>query len=246
MDNEPVVITHFGRPHSGKTFAMEKFANNANRETIFVYNAGRKLDWEGYIPIKLDVCEKGKTLMFEYRGKMHDFKTSFMRFFRGKKVRARRGRHRKIRDLLFLEMTEEGYEGTFFIIDDAVGIIGSRLTFEMNSLFFGSKHVDIWLGVVFHMPSQFPVGAWGALTFARFFVNNVAPSFTNPAKIPHYKKMIGAYNKLQRAPKYSYCTLDMNAGKLTYTPYRKPNINKPSKTKKKNVTTKKTKGKSKS
>ncbi|WMX12411.1 hypothetical protein [Aureispira sp. CCB-E] len=222
MDNKPVVITHFGRPHSGKTFAMEKFANSAKRETIFVYNAGRKEDWQGYVSIKLDIDEKGKTLLFEYKGKLHDFKSSFMRLFRGKKVRARRGRHRKIRDLLFLEMTEEGYEGTFFIIDDAVGIIGSRLTFEMNSLFFGSKHVDIWLGVVFHMPSQFPVGAWGALTFARFFVNNVAPCFSSADKIPHSKKMIAAYEKLQVAPQYSYCTLEMNTGKMTYTPYKKP------------------------
>ncbi|WP_052595744.1 hypothetical protein [Aureispira sp. CCB-QB1] len=221
MDNKPVVITHFGRPHSGKTYAMEQFAKNAKRETIFVYNAGRKQDWEGYLVIKLDIDEKGKKLMFEYKGKMYDFQSSFMRLFRGKKVRARRGRHRKIRDLLFLEMTEEGYEGTFFIIDDAVGIIGSRLTFEMNSLFFGSKHVDIWLGVIFHMPSQFPLRAWGALTFARFFINNVVPSFSSP-KIPHRQKMVAAYNKLQNAPKYSYCTLDMNSGKMTYVPYKKP------------------------
>lgn len=222
MDNKPVVITHFGRPHSGKTFAMELFANSAKRETIFVYNAGRKEDWKGYIPIKLDLDEKGKNLMFEHKGKIYDFQKSFMKLFKGKKVRARRGRHRKIRNLLFLEMTEEGYEGTFFIIDDAVGIIGTRLTFEMNSLFFGSKHVDIWLGVVFHMPSQFPVGAWGALTFARFFINNVPPSFSSPEKIPHSKLMVSAYHKLQTAPKYSYCTLDMNSGKMSYIRYKKP------------------------
>lgn len=232
MDNKPVVITHFGRPHSGKTYAMEQFANNANRETVFVYNAGRKEDWQGYISIKLDVDEKGKKLLFEYRGKQHDFRSSFMKLFKGKKVRARRGRHRKIRDLLFLEMTEEGYEGTFFIIDDAVGIIGSRLTFEMNSLFFGSKHVDIWLGVIFHMPSQFPVGAWGALTFARFFVNNVAPSFSSPDKIPHSKKMVAAYHKLQSAPKYSSCTLEMNTGKMIYNPYRKTTLKRSEKRKK--------------
>jgi len=237
-NNKPVVITHFGRPHSGKTYLMERFANSSGRETIFVYNAGRKEDWQGYEVIKLRAERKTETLFFTYKNKEYEFAKSFMKLFKGKRVRARRGRDRMIKNLLFLEMTEEGYEGTFFIIDDAVGIIGSKLTFEMSSLFFGSKHVDIWLGVVFHDPNQFPVGAWSSLTSARFFVNNVEPPVDKAKKIPHFPKVMSAFRTLKNAPLYSYCTIDMNTGEAKYIKYKDPAKAKPrkktkSKTKKK-------------
>ena len=221
-NDKPVVITHFGRPHSGKTYAMERFANSSGRETIFVYNAGRKEDWQGYEVIELWADKKTETLFFKYKDKDYEFIKSFMKLFKGKRVRARRGRQRMIKNLLFLEMTQEGYEGLFFIVDDAVGIIGSKLTFEMSSLFFGSKHVNIWLGVIFHDPNQFPKGAWAALTFAKFFVNNVEPPKEKAKVIPHFTKVMSIFNTLQEAPKYSYCSLDMNTGEATYIPYKPP------------------------
>lgn len=221
-DNAPVVLVHFGRPHSGKTYLMEQFANNSGRETIFVYNAGRKEDWKGYEVIKLFSDKKTETLYFTYKNKDYQFSKHFMRLFKGKKVRTRRGRDPRVKKLLFLEMTEEGYEGTFFIVDDAVGIIGSKLTFEMNALFFASKHVDVWVGVVFHDPNQFPVRAWGALTLARFFVNNVEPPAEKAKKIPHFPKIYAAFETLRYAPLYSYCTLDMNTGEAHYIPFKQP------------------------
>lgn len=222
-NDKPVVITHFGRTHSGKTYEMERFANSCYgraRKTIFVYNAGRLKDWKGYEVITLRADERNKILYFTYKGNEYEFTKSFMKLFKGKRVRARRGRQRMIKNLLFLEMTEEGYEGTFFIVDDAVGIIGTKLTFEMNSLFWGSKHVDVWLGVVYHDPNQFPKGAWGALTGAKFFINNVEPPLEKSKIIPHFTKVVSIFNTLQSAPQYSFCWIDMNTGDTKYKPFK--------------------------
>lgn len=223
-NDAPVVLAHFGRPHSGKTYEMEKRANEAHknkaRETIFVFNSGRDTDWQGYTEIVLHSDKKTETLFFTYRNQEYNFRESFMKLFRGKKVKARRVRKPLTKSLLFIEMSEKGYEGTFFIVDDAVAVIGARLTFAQDACFYCAKHVDVWLGVVFHDPNQFPVRAWGALTFAKFFVNNVEPPAKKAKLIPHFRKVLSAFKTLQKAPKYSFVSIDMNSGQASYTPFK--------------------------
>lgn len=223
-NDAPVVLAHFGRPHSGKTYEMEKRANeayrNKTRETIFVFNSGRDTDWKGYAEIELYSEKKTETLFFSYRSKEYKFEDSFMKLFQGKKVKARRVKKALTKSLLFTEMSEKGYQGLFFIVDDAVAVIGSRLTFAQDACFYCAKHVDVWLGVVFHDPNQFPVRAWGALTFAKFFVNNVEPPTEKAKKIPHFRKVMSAFKTLRKAPKYSFCSIDMNSGEASYTPFK--------------------------
>lgn len=223
-NNPPVVLTHFGRPDSGKSFEMEKQANkayrNGARETIFVFNSGRDTDWQGYEEISLSSIKKTETLQFTYKNDVYNFTDSFMKLFRGKRVKARRTRDAITKHLLFIEMSERGYEGTFFIVDDAIAIIGSRLTYGQNACFFGAKHGDVWLGVVFHEPNQFPIGAWGALTHAKFFISNIRPNKNKEDRIPHFQKILSSYNILRNAPAYSFCSIEMNTGHTTYTPYK--------------------------
>lgn len=236
-NKKPVVLTHFGRPDSGKSFEMEKQANRAYknkvRETIFVFNSGRDTDWQGYAEIELSSIKKTETLLFTYKGNVYNFKDSFMKLFRGKKVKARRTRRALTKSLLFLEMSERGYEGTFFIVDDAIAIIGSRLTFGQNACFFGAKHCDVWLGIVFHEPNQFPIGAWGALTMGKFFISNVKPARSKEERIPHFQKILSFYNILRTAPEYSFCTLKFNTGLGTFTPFQESKNQPKLKTKKK-------------
>lgn len=216
---DPVVVVHFGRQHEGKTYIMEQFANIAPRKTVFVYNAGKKSDWKGYEVITLHT-KKDKSLWFEYKGKEYAFKQHFMRLFNGKKVRTRRGRDVNVRKALFWEMTQDGYEGLFLILDDAMSLIGQKLTFEMNALFFGSKHVDVWLGVVFHSIRKFPLEAWETLTFARFFKSNVSPPKNKEEDIPHFRKILAIHAALQKAPRRSYCSLDFITGEVEAIPYK--------------------------
>lgn len=230
-NKKPVVLCHFGRPDSGKSYEMEvqatKAYDNKMRETIFVFNSGRDTDWQGYIEIELSSIKKTEELQFTYKKNVYNFSESFMKLFKGKKVKARRTKKALTKSLLFIEMSERGYAGTFFIVDDAIAIIGSKLTFGQNACFFGAKHGDVWLGIVFHEPNQFPIGAWGALTMAKFFISNVKPDTKKASRIPHFNKMMSFYNILRAAPQYSFCGLDMNTGDAIYTPYKKVSKRKP-------------------
>ncbi|MBL4861455.1 MAG: hypothetical protein JKY09_00345 [Crocinitomicaceae bacterium] len=223
MDNKPFFLAYFGRQHSGKTYDLQQFVAKCNRKTIFVYNSGRDEDWQGYEEIELWSSKKEEILYFTYKGKDYVFATHYMKKFRGKKVKAMEADEVLTETLLYKQLKVKGrYSGLFFIIDDATNILTSRLTKAQKSCFYRAKHVNVWFCLIFHDPNMFPNGAWNALTMAKFFKNNVAPPKQKSDKIPHFLKLKQAYYKLQKAPDYSYCTLVMNTGKLSYTPYKKP------------------------
>ncbi|BDS13005.1 hypothetical protein [Aureispira anguillae] len=242
-NNEPFFLVYFGRQHSGKTYDLQRFVQNCGRSSVFVYNSGRDEDWQGYEEIELWSDKKSEKLFFTYKGKDYEFATHYMKKFRGKKVKAMEADEVLTETLLYKQLKVKGrFKGLFFIIDDATNILTSKLTKAQKSCFYRAKHVDVWFCLIFHDPNMFPNGAWNALTMAKFFKNNVAPPKQKSDKIPHFRQMQQAYAKLQTAPNYSYCTLVMNTGKLTYTPYRKPrktttNVNRTTKTRR---TTKKT------
>jgi hypothetical protein len=220
---EPFFLVYFGRQHSGKTYNLQQFVKNCGRSTIFVYNSGRDEDWQGYEEIELSSDKKTETLYFSYKGKDYEFATHYMKKFKGKKVKAMEADEVLTETLLYKQIKIKGrYSGLFFIIDDATNILTSRLTKAQKSCFYRAKHVNVWFCLIFHDPNMFPNGAWNALTQAKFFTNNVAPPKQKSEKIPHFQKIQWAYKKLQTAPNYSFCTLEMNTGKLTYTPYKKP------------------------
>ena len=231
-NKDPFFLAYFGRQHSGKTYDLQNFVRVCGRHTIFVYNSGRDEDWQGYEQIELWSDKKEEILYFTYKDKDYIFSDSFMKKFKGKKVKAMEADEVLTETLLYKQLKKKGYEGLFFIIDDATNILTSRLTKAQKACFYRARHVDVWFCLIFHDPNMFPNGAWGALTMARFFKNNVAPPKQKGDKIPHFRQLQQAYYKLQKAPNYSFCTLVMNTGELTFTPYKEP-IKKPSKKTKK-------------
>lgn len=219
--HQPFFLAYFGKPHSGKTYDLQQFVARCNRPTIFVYNSGWDKDWMGFILIELWSDPKDKLLFFSYKGKDYLFHKHFMKKFRGKKVKAMMADEKLTERLLYKQLSRPGYEGLFFIIDDATNILDSRLTQAQKACFYRAKHVGIWFALVFHDPNMFPNGAWGALTMVKFFKNNVAPPLHKNKIIPHFNEMYRAYKVLQDAPKYSYCTLLMDSGSLSFTPFSK-------------------------
>lgn len=231
--NKPFFRVYFGRQHSGKSYDLQRFVEQCNRNTIFVYNSGWDKDWTYFIEIELWSDKKTQTLYFTYKGKDYEFATHYMKKFRGKRVKAPEADEYLTETLLFKQIKTKGrYSGLFFIMDDATNILSTTLTKAQKACFYRAKHVNVWFCLIFHDPNMFPNGAWGALTQAKFFKNNVEPPKQKSDKIPHFRELQRAHYKLKTAPDYSYCTLDMNTGKLTYTPYKKPRIKKPSKSKK--------------
>lgn len=220
MSNDsPFFLAYFGAPHSGKSYDLQQFVQKCGKTSVFVYNRGWEKDWTDFIEIELWADTKEKTLHFKYNGKDYDFATYYMKLFRGKKVKAPMVRTALAARLLYEQMSSRGYEGLFFIIDDATAIIDAKLTMAQKACFFGAKHVGIWFALVFHDPNKFPVGGWEALTLARFFKNNVPPPKNKEDKIPHFKEMKESFKLLQHAPRFSSCTLDMSTGTLTFIPY---------------------------
>ena len=218
--HHPFFLAYFGKPHSGKTYDLQQFALRCNRPTIFVYNSGWDKDWVGYELIELWSDKKEQELYFSYKGKDYVFEKHFMKKFRGKKVKAMMADEKLTEMLLYKRLSRKGYEGLFFIIDDATNILTSTLTQAQKACFYRAKHVGIWFALVFHDPNMFPNGAWGALTKAKFFKNNVAPPTQKSKIIPHFRELMKAYKVLKDAPKYSYCTLIMDTGDLSYTPFK--------------------------
>lgn len=216
----PFFLTYFGKPHSGKTYDLIQFVKICGRDTIFVYNSGHEQDWVGFEEIELWSDRKENQLYFTYKGKDYVFQKKFMKVFRGKKVKAMMADERLTEKLLYKSLSRKGYEGLFFIIDDATNIFTSQLTQAQKALFYRAKHVDIWCALVFHDPAMFPNSAWGALTMAKFFKNNVKPPVEKQNKIPHFREVMRAYRQLQDAPDYSFCTLNMDTGYLSYTPFK--------------------------
>lgn len=220
MSNEPFFIAYFGKPHSGKTYDLEQFVKKCGRETIFVYNSGWDKDWVGFELIELWSDKKEEQLYFTYKNKDYLFERHFMKKFKGKKVKAMMAKKKLTERLLYEALSNKGYEGLFFIIDDATNILTSRLTQSQKACFFRAKHVGIWFALIFHDPNMFPNGAWGALTIAKFFKNNVSPPTQKSQIIPHFMQVMRAYRQLKSAPKHSYCTLIMDTGQLSYTPFK--------------------------
>ena len=221
MDNKPFFLAYFGRQHSGKTYDLQKFVKECNRKTIFVYNSGRAEDWQGFEEIELSSCKKEGILYFTYKGKEYEFAKYYMKMFKGKQVKAMEADEVLTETLLYKQLKiRDKYSGLFFIIDDATNILTSRLTKPQRACFFRAKHINVWICLIFHDPNMFPNSAWGALTMAKFFKNNVAPPKQKSEKIPHFRELQRAYYKLKNAPDYSYCTLMMNTGKLTYKEYK--------------------------
>lgn len=217
---KPFFLAYFGAPDSGKSYDLQRFVEVSNKKTVFVYNCGWDKDWVGFIEIELWADKKTETLYFTHKGKDYDFAKHYMKMFRGKKVKAPMVKSALAHRLIYEQMSSKGYEGLFFIIDDATAILTATLTQAQKAGFFRAKHVGIWFALIFHDPNKFPVGAWEALTLARFFKNNVPPPKNKEDKIPHFRQMTQIYNILQDAPRFSSCTLDMRTGEVTFSPFK--------------------------
>lgn len=220
MSDKPFFLAYFGKPHSGKSYDLQQFVKKCGKSSILVYNRGWEKDWTDFIEIEIWADKKEEVLMFTYNGKEYEFAKHYMKLFRGKKVKAAMVKTALAQRLIYEQMSSRGYEGLFFIIDDATGVMGATLTQAQKACFFGAKHVGIWFALVFHDPNKFPVGAWNALTLARFFKNNVPPPKNKEDKIPHFPQMKKSFQLLKDAPEYSCCTLDMGTGDLTFIPYK--------------------------
>ena len=219
-EESPFFLVYFGRPHSGKTYDLHQFVKRCRKEIVFVYNSGRDSDWPNYEEIELFV--EDKALKFDYKGKKYDFRNDFMRLFKGKKVKAMEAEDEEAENLLYKNIKVKGaFKGLFFIIDDATGLWDNKLTKLQKSCFQRAKHAGVWFAVIFHDPAGFPNNAWNAVTLSRFFKNNVEPPYEKKRKIPHFDKVIQAFELLQDAPDYSHCTIEMDSGKLTYKPFKK-------------------------
>lgn len=222
-NEQPFFIAYFGRQHSGKTYDLQRFVDVCGKPTIFVYNSGRDEDWEGYEEIELFSDPKTRVLYFRYKDEDYEWERMFMRKFRNKRVKAPEADEILTETLLFRQLKRKGaHVGLFFIMDDSTGILSSRLTKPQKSCFSRAKHVGVWFALIHHDPNAFPNGAWGLLTMAKFFKNNVPPPKNKADKIPHFQEVVKAYNKLKIAPDYSYCTLLMNTGQLIYTEFKQP------------------------
>ncbi|BDS10585.1 hypothetical protein [Aureispira anguillae] len=224
MSNHPFFLAYFGKPHSGKTYDLQQFVKRCGRETIFVYNSGHEKDWRGFIEIELHSDSKSKKLYFSYKGRDYLFEKHFMKKFKGKKVKAMMADEKLTEQLLYKALSKKGYKGLFFIIDDATNVFSAQLTQAQKACFYRAKHVGIWFALVFHDPNMFPNGAWGALTLARFFKNNVAPPSKKQRIIPHFPEVMQAFKILRTAPVYSHCTLIMDSGQLVVK-RAKPRLN---------------------
>ena len=168
----------------------------------------------GYEEIELWSDRKEDELYFTHKGKDYVFEKSFMKKFRNKRVKAMMADEKLTEKLLYKRLAKKGYEGLFFIIDDATNILTSQLTQAQKACFYRAKHVGIWFALVFHDPNMFPNGAWGALTLARFFKNNVSPPSGKKNIIPHYAQVMKSFEYLRDAPLYSHCTIVMDNGEL--------------------------------
>lgn len=231
MTSNPFFLAYFGKPHSGKTHDLMQFVKTCGRHTIFVYNSGHDKDWKGFIEIELISDPKTKELFFVYKGKKYLFEKWFMKKFKGKKVKAMMADEKLTEQLLYKRLSRKGYDGLFFIIDDATNVFSSQLTQAQKACFYRAKHVGIWFALVFHDPNMFPNGAWGALTLARFFKNNVAPPTKKKDIIPHFDEVMESFKFLRDAPLYSHATIVMDTGAL-----KKKKAKRALKPKKKNVT----------
>lgn len=212
MSEHPFFLAYFGKPHSGKTYDLIQFVKRCNRETVFVYNSGHDKDWIGFIEIELWSDSKSKELYFSYKGRDYIFHKHFMSKFRGKRVKAMMADEKLTEQLLYKRLSRKGYKGLFFIIDDATNVFSSQLTQAQKACFYRAKHVGIWFALVFHDPNMFPNGAWGALTLARFFKNNVAPPMKKKDIIPHFDEVMDSFKFLRDAPQYSHATIVMDTG----------------------------------
>lgn len=210
----PFFLVYFGKPHSGKTYDLQEFVKRCGRETIFVYNSGHAKDWVGFEEIELFSDPKEKELYFIYKNKDYLFSKYFMKLFRGRKVKAMMADEQLTEQLLYKRLSRKGYEGLFFIIDDATNILGTRLTRAEKACFYRAKHVNIWFCLIFHDPNMFPNGGWNAVTLARFFKNNVEPPKKKSRIIPHFREVMKSFKFLQNAPPYSHTTITMDNGNL--------------------------------
>ena len=233
-------MAYFGKPDSGKSYDLRQYVKTCGMETIFVYNAGWDRDWVNFEEIEL--WSDKNELYFNYKGKDYLFGKYFMKKFKGKRVKAMMADETRTQQLLYKALVKRHgenrrpYAGLFFIIDDATNIINVKMTQAEKACFYRAKHVGIWFATIFHNIEDFPNRGWNALTRIRIFKNLVPPPIQKRRIIPHFRKIFWSYNFLLQAPRFSYCTIDMDTGKhkkKTYSGAKKTASKKTTKTKKK-------------
>lgn len=219
----PFVLATFGQMHAGKTYNLEELISKTNRTKI-VYNFGREEDWQGYQPIELQE-EKGK-LYFIHEKKRFLFERSFMKKFRGKKVKIATVFHSKTLALFYTEIARmnSSINYVFFIIDDATAVFDTNLTKLEKSFISRCKHSDVRVALASHDLHYFPRQAWGLLTHVRLFRTINPPPIAKRDVIPCFDALMDAWEKLQEAPQYSYYTLDVYNKELTYTEFKNKSL----------------------
>lgn len=212
----PLVLTHFGEPHSGKTFEMERFIEKINPETVFVYKRGWENDWKEYEEIRL-FAEKNR-LYFEYKKKDYDFANCFMKLFKGKRVKSPRCMDLQMKGekLLFYLLCQGGYEGLFLHLEDAKAYIHSNMSPIVTAFFYETKNIGIRVGMIHHNPNEFPKKLWGALTHAKVFQNGATVDTTKMGGFQHANTVKGVSEKVNQLPKYSYGLIDFRKGIVNY------------------------------
>lgn len=217
-ERKPFVMGVFGRPHSGKTFAIEKVAKTTPA-TVLVYNYGRKEDWRLYYQIELKTNDSER-LQFEYKGRTYDFEEDFKRLFKARKVKMLMCEDSKTQDAFFLLLARSPQlANILLVVDDATVVLGSTLTKGLKALLGKSKHNKVDVILIAHSMDVFPRSAYAFLTHIRLFDTNNPPSQQKLALVPMRDAVMQAYSKLKQAPPYTSYIFDLYTNKtIIHTP----------------------------
>lgn len=229
-DGKPFCMASFGMQDAGKTYDLERWANSYRGLTKIAYNYGRATDWKGYEDIELLMSEG--ILHFNWKGKNYPFERDFMHKFRQRAVKIKQAFDREVETLFFrILSSNDSFDRFVLTLDDATGIFGNTLTRAERIMLSRTKHKGCKLAFSSHDFFYFPKQAWGLLTHIRVFKTLNAPPKARKEDISTFDILTTAYELLQTAPTYSYCTIQTGTGELFYQEFQ-PKKTKPPKPKK--------------
>lgn len=213
---KPLVGVFTGQTHSGKSTEAGRFIERTNPETVLVYNRGWEEDWKGYEEIELSQVKK--VLYYKYKGKLKEFRKHFMRDFRGKRVKCARPIDWGMvaERLLFLTLSQRGFEGLHLHLEDAKGYIYPNMSPTYLAFFNATKNFRIRVTIVHQIPNQIPSNLWGALTCAFIFRNDEEFDPERIKLFKHAKTIKEIQETVNKMAPYSFGLIDFRAGRVSY------------------------------
>lgn len=222
----PVVIAVFGRPHSGKTWNIERRLAKSYKGTVIVYNYGRDEDWSGYIRLEIVDNPKTKTsdgkacLIQTEDGKIYNFADIHKLYPKGSRIKIGMADDSKEQDKFFKAVVKA--KDMMLIVDDSTAVLGTTLTNGLKRLIARAKHNRVDVVLIAHAIDVFPVRAYSFVTNIRLFVTDVAPSKSKLLLLPFREEIIAAFHELKTLPKYSYIDFYLQEARtITHIPPKK-------------------------